>query len=154
MIWHGTGVNNTLDDGWITLSYYCACCLSITLSWNTTVMWHVLIILSISDKLVVVFSILNYYILNIGLLFFHFCLCILTQTSIIFSPVGSSLQVLADSDRCTWIVLWRKKRATSVKATQKHTHTHVDTAMWSVWSSTLISAKLHMFSDCALVTSS
>lgn len=30
-----------------------------------------------------------------------------TNISIIVSLSGSSLQVLADSDRCTWIVLWR-----------------------------------------------
>lgn len=32
---------------------------------------------------------------------------------------GSSLQVLADSDRCTWIVLWRKTRSSRVNVTRE-----------------------------------
>lgn len=61
--------------------------------------------------------------------------------------------MLADSDRCTWIVLWRQKWAACQASWKERTQIQVETAPSSVWSLTLISAKLHTLSDSALAAS-
>lgn len=50
----------------------------------------------------------------------------------VYSFAGSSLQVLADSDRCTWIVLWRKE------------------AELQSWSNTQTRPDRHRFRSCTI----